>query len=209
MALGYRTLSRKSFQRKALLRDLITDLILNGRIETTLAKAKELKRLADKMVTLGKKNTLASRRQAAELIRFETDEEGKYALQKLFDEIAPKLEKLSQSIYTGEFSADGRPERVSERLIYQKLNLSAHRLEKMPKCRSILVHFSESYEENWARRILWAYQKLKTERANAPIFWSDLRDLSGVKKYNIEKVLPFLQKHADTNAYNAIIKIIQ
>ena len=91
MALGYRTLSRKSFQRKALLRDLITDLILNGRIETTLAKAKELKRLADKMVTLGKNNTLASRRQAAELIRFETDEEGKYALQKLFDEIAPKF----------------------------------------------------------------------------------------------------------------------
>ena len=91
MALGYRTLSRKSFQRKALLRDLITDLILNGRIETTLAKAKELKRLADKMVTLGKKNTLASRRHAAELIRFETDEEGKYALQKLFDEIAPKF----------------------------------------------------------------------------------------------------------------------
>ena len=91
MSMGYRTLSRKSFQRKALLRDLITDLILNGRIETTLAKAKELKRLADKMVTLGKKNTLASRRQAAELIRFETDEEGKYALQKLFDEIAPKF----------------------------------------------------------------------------------------------------------------------
>ena len=91
MAQGYRTLSRKSFQRKALLRDLITDLILNDRIETTLAKAKELKRLADKMVTLGKKNTLASRRQAAELIRFETDEEGKYALQKLFDEIAPKF----------------------------------------------------------------------------------------------------------------------
>ena len=91
MALGYSTISRKSFQRKALLRDLITDLILNGRIETTLAKAKELKRLADKMVTLGKKNTLASRRQAAELIRFETDEEGKYALQKLFDEIAPKF----------------------------------------------------------------------------------------------------------------------
>ena len=91
MALGFRTLSRKSFQRKALLRDLITDLILNGRIDTTLAKAKELKRLADKMETLGKKNTLASRRQAAELIRFETDEEGKYALQKLFDEIAPKF----------------------------------------------------------------------------------------------------------------------
>ena len=90
MALGYRTLSRKSFQRKALFRDLITDLILNGRIETTISKAKELKRLADKMVTIDKKGDLAARRQAAELIRFEKDEEGNYALQKLFSEIAPK-----------------------------------------------------------------------------------------------------------------------
>lgn len=90
MALGYRTLSRKSHQRKALFRDLITDLILNGRIETTEAKAKELKRLADKMVTLGKKGSLAARRQAAELIRFETDEQGQYAIQKLFSEIAPR-----------------------------------------------------------------------------------------------------------------------
>lgn len=90
MALGYRTLSRKSHQRKALMRDLITDLILNGRIETTEAKAKELKRLADKMVTLGKKNTLASRRQAASFIRFEKDEENQFAIQKLFSEIAPK-----------------------------------------------------------------------------------------------------------------------
>lgn len=90
MSLGYRKLSRKSSQRKALLRDLITDLILNGRIETTVSKAKELKRLADKMVTLGKENTLASRRRAAELVRFEKDEEDNYAIQKLFNEIAPK-----------------------------------------------------------------------------------------------------------------------
>ena len=91
MSLGYRKLSRKSSPRKALFRDLITDLILNGRIETTVSKAKELKRLADKMVTLGKKGDLAARRQAAELIRFEKDEEGQYAIQKLFTVIAPKF----------------------------------------------------------------------------------------------------------------------
>lgn len=91
MALGYRTLSRKSHQRKALMRDLVTDLILNGRIETTLAKAKELQRLADRMVTLGKANTLASRRQAAKLVRFEKDGEDNYAIQKLFNEIAPRF----------------------------------------------------------------------------------------------------------------------
>lgn len=90
MALGYRTFGRKSSQRKALFRDLITDLILNGKIETTYSKALDLKRIADKMVTLGKKNTLAARRQAAAFIRFETDEKGQFALQKLFDDIAPK-----------------------------------------------------------------------------------------------------------------------
>ena len=89
--MAYSRLRRSSDARKALLRDLVTDLILNGQIETTVAKAKELKRLADKMVTLGKTNTLHSRRQAAQLIRFEKDEEGKFALQKLFDEIAPKF----------------------------------------------------------------------------------------------------------------------
>ena len=89
--MAYSKMGRNSSQRKALIRDLITDLIINDRIETTLCKAKELQRLADKMVTLGKKGDLAARRQAAELIRFETDEEGKYALQKLFDEIAPKF----------------------------------------------------------------------------------------------------------------------
>ena len=124
-------------------------------------------------------------------------------------EIAPILEQLAQDIYTGKASADDRPERVSERLIYQKLNLSAHRLEKMPKCQSVLKNYSESYEENWVRRIIWAYHKLKTERPNEPIFWSNLRDLSGVKKHNIEKVIPFLKKLTDTATYNAIIKIIQ
>ena len=98
--MAYRKLGRNSAQRKALLRDLITDLIINERIETTLFKAKELQRLADKMVTLGKKGDLAARRQAAKLIRFElateVNEDGEvvkeqYAIQKLFSEIAPKF----------------------------------------------------------------------------------------------------------------------
>ena len=69
--MAYSKMGRNSSQRKALIRDLITDLIINGRIETTLCKAKELQRLADKMVTLGKKGDLAAIRQAAKLIRFE------------------------------------------------------------------------------------------------------------------------------------------
>ncbi|HHX00685.1 MAG TPA: 50S ribosomal protein L17 [Acholeplasmataceae bacterium] len=94
MALGYRRLGRDTAKRKALLRDLVTDLIINGRIETTLAKAKELQRLADRMVTLGKKNTLDSRIRAAKMVRFEyvDEERTQYAIQKLFDEIAVKYQ---------------------------------------------------------------------------------------------------------------------
>ena len=68
---GYRRLGRRSDQRKALLRDLVTDLIINDRIVTTEAKAKEVQKLADKMVTLGKRGDLHARRQAAEIVRFE------------------------------------------------------------------------------------------------------------------------------------------
>ena len=90
MSLGYSKLGRNQSQRKALLRDLVTDLIINERIETTLSKAKELQKLADKMVTLGKKGDLAAIRQAAKLVRFEKDEDNNYAIQKLFKEIAPR-----------------------------------------------------------------------------------------------------------------------
>ncbi len=88
--MGYRRLGRTSDQRKALLRDLVTDIIINERIVTTESKAKELKKLADKMVTLAKDGSLASRRQAAETVRFEEVKEGQNALQKLFDEIGPR-----------------------------------------------------------------------------------------------------------------------
>lgn len=89
MARGYSKLNRRSDNRKALLRDLATQFFLHGRIETTEVKAKELRRVVEKLITLGKKGDLASRRLAAETIRFlQIDDE--YAIQKLFDQIAPK-----------------------------------------------------------------------------------------------------------------------
>jgi len=63
----YRHLSRKSSHRQALLRNLVTSLFENESITTTWAKAKEAQRLADKLITLGKKNTEASRRRAIEI----------------------------------------------------------------------------------------------------------------------------------------------
>ena len=116
--MAYSRLRRSSDQRKALLRDLVTDLILNGSIETTETKVKELKKLADKMVTLGKANTLHSRRQAASFVRFEKDAEGKFAIQKLFDEIAPKFASrnggYTRVIKTGFRRGDAAPMAIIE-----------------------------------------------------------------------------------------------
>ncbi len=86
----YRKLNRRSDQRKAMLRDLVTQLIIHERIETTETKAKEVSRIMDKMITLGKKNTLETRRRAAETVRFMDTGDDKNALQKLFDDIAPR-----------------------------------------------------------------------------------------------------------------------
>lgn len=96
--MGYRKLGRTSSQRKAMLRDLATDLIINERIETTETRAKELRSVVEKMITLGKRGDLHARRQAAAFIRRElattTDSEGNestvFALQKLFDDVAPR-----------------------------------------------------------------------------------------------------------------------
>ena len=92
--MGYRKLGRTSDQRKAMLRDLATSLIVSERIETTEARAKEVRSVVEKLITLGKKGDLASRRQAAKTLRnveiLNEDETTQTALQKLFGEIAER-----------------------------------------------------------------------------------------------------------------------
>jgi large subunit ribosomal protein L17 len=88
--MGYSKLSRNSHQRKALLRDLVTDIIIKERIVTTESKANELKKLADEMITLAKNGSLSARRQAAETVRDELIKDGQSALQKLFAELGPR-----------------------------------------------------------------------------------------------------------------------
>ena len=81
---GKRKLGRATAHRLAMLRALVTFLLENGKIETTVAKAKEVRSLAERMITLGKQNTLHTRRQALSYITKED------VVTKLFNEIAPK-----------------------------------------------------------------------------------------------------------------------
>lgn len=87
--MAYSKLGRTSSQRKALLRDLTTDLIINERIQTTEQKAKELRPVVEKLITLGKRGDLHARRQVASFVRKENAGE-KDAIQKLFEDVAPR-----------------------------------------------------------------------------------------------------------------------
>lgn len=81
---GTRKLGKPTDQRRAMLRQLVTDFLDKGRLETTVARAKEIAPLAQKMITLGKKDTLAARRQA---MTFLTRED---VMTKVFRELAPR-----------------------------------------------------------------------------------------------------------------------
>ena len=83
---GYRKLGRSSAHRKAMLRNLVTDLLREGRITTTDTRAKEARRQAEKMITLAKRGDLHARRQVLAYVYDES------VVTKLFDEIAPKYE---------------------------------------------------------------------------------------------------------------------
>ena len=98
---GTRKLGRTTAHRNAMLRGMVTLLLKNGQIETTLTRAKEVRSMAEKMITLGKKNTLASRRAALAYI---TDEN---VVSKLFNEIAPTYENR-QGGYTQIFKMGPR-----------------------------------------------------------------------------------------------------
>ena len=79
-------LGRTPAHRRALFRNLVTALLEHGTVRTTDAKAKELRRWGDRMITLGKQGTLHARRRAATIIQRQS------VLKKLFDELAPRFD---------------------------------------------------------------------------------------------------------------------
>ena len=86
-----RKLGRTSDIRKSMLRSLATEVIVYGKVETTVTRAKEVRKVVEDLITLGKRGDLHARRQAAAVLQDVVDQEtGKTVLQKLFDDVAPK-----------------------------------------------------------------------------------------------------------------------
>ncbi|EFM38329.1 ribosomal protein L17 [Peptostreptococcaceae bacterium AS15] len=108
----YRKLGRKTSHRNLMLRNLTTDVLRYGKITTTVTRAKETRRMVEKMITLGKRGDLSARRAALAYI---TDEE---VVKNLFSEIAPKYAERNGG-YTritklGERRGDSAPMSILE-----------------------------------------------------------------------------------------------
>ena len=115
---GTRKLGRPTDQRRAMLRGMVTLLLENGQVVTTVTRAKELRSIADKMITLGKKNTLASRRAALAYITKED------VVSKLFNEIAPLYEARNGG-YTQIFKLGARRGDAAEMAIVRLIKEEA------------------------------------------------------------------------------------
>ncbi|MGI6773714.1 MAG: 50S ribosomal protein L17 [Clostridiales bacterium] len=86
---GSRKLGRPTDHRKAMLKAMVTYLLENGRIETTVTRAKEVRAMAEKMITLAKVDSLHNKRQALAYVTKES------VVKKLFDEIGPKYKDVN------------------------------------------------------------------------------------------------------------------
>jgi len=128
-----RKLGRDAEHHKAILRNMVTDLFKYGKITTTLAKAKELRRVADKMITLAKRGDLTSRRRALAFIR------DKNIVRKLFSELREKYLNRAGG-YTrvikigprrGDASMMAIVELVEEKITTKRSKLKKERLKKI------------------------------------------------------------------------------
>jgi large subunit ribosomal protein L17 len=108
----FRKLGMNSSHRKAMMRNMVTSLIEHERIETTDTRAKELRRLADRMITLGKRGDLHSLRLSLKTIRTKT------AAKKLFDDLAPRFKDrqggYTRVVKTGRRVGDNAPMAILE-----------------------------------------------------------------------------------------------
>jgi large subunit ribosomal protein L17 len=121
-----RKLNMNTSHRAAMLRNMVTSLLAEERIETTDARAKELRGLADRMIGLGKRGDLHARRQAAAVIR------DPKVVKKLFEEIAPRCQS-SQSGYTRLVRTRRRAGDAAEMAMVELVSAAAKEPKKKPK----------------------------------------------------------------------------
>ena len=113
-------------------------------------------------------------------------------------EIAPALERFAIEIYNG-IDSDGRPERITLKRVCREFEINEETFKKLHRCQKIIKKYAETQDEFWAREIVWAYKKLKEK--GQLFYWSDIRKLTGIKKCNLDRVIPYLKEYPEIVAF--------
>jgi large subunit ribosomal protein L17 len=125
-----RKLGRNSGHRNAMMRNMVTSLIEHGRITTTDSRAKELRKLVDRMITLGKRGDLHARRQVSQVIRT------RQVVAKLFDQIGPRFKDrpggYTRIIKLGSRLGDNAPQSIIE-LVEEEFTAKPKKAAPAPK----------------------------------------------------------------------------
>ena len=125
--------------------------------------------------------------------------------QKFDKEKAPLLKQHCNAIYIG--SANGRPERVSEKEVCRFLKVTLDGFKHLPECQKVWLQYKESYNESNARKVIWGYEKLRSDSPDKKLYFLDLREITGVKK---QRFPPFdlVEKYSNTAIATEIFALL-
>lgn len=125
--------------------------------------------------------------------------------QKFDKEKAPLLKQHCNAIYIG--SANGRPERVSEKEVGRFLKVTLDGFKHLPECQKVWLQYKESYNESNARKVIWGYEKLRSDSPDKKLYFLDLREITGVKK---QRFPPFdlVEKYSNAAIATEIFELL-
>ena len=115
-----------------------------------------------------------------------------------------KVKELCEQVYHGTYN-DRRPGKVTRALINRLMGWPKERIKYLPLCEAVVMSYQETWHQYWAREIEWAWEKLTLEKPGSEISWTNVYDLTSIRKHDLEKCLchinnPVITEHLDPAA---------
>ena len=123
-------------------------------------------------------------------------------------QMAKIVEIIAHDTYYGYTNKSNKPEKVMPKRICERACIQIHHVKHMPKCLAVLEKYQESYQELWARRLIWGYNILEKKKGEGNFYWIELQKLSGVVKTNFDQIKPYLINYTDQHTIDKIIKVM-
>ena len=112
------------------------------------------------------------------------------------------IKQIIPDIYNGTSDGTRKPRRITKKRVCRILEIKEHRLENLPICRREIEKYQESQEEYWAREVGWAISCVG--KRGEELSWAHIRNLTNIKKQNLIRCLPYLEKYTDVKVEQLI-----